>query len=334
MSQAGANSSNGGGGTPGIIPGGPLFSNLGFAYDSGTGTFSVTGATASLSSSNPATIVLPSRTVPGHFTTYTVTADQSFTDGDLGTLVPQVWNWNPAGASMGDTPFFIYAFADDSGAIQFALATEPHYEITSSVICSNGGTTTANRYDFYQIQGTNADAGTQKPCLCIGSFRMQFSGTSWTVQTLSNTDGAGLFQENIRYSIPVSVLGANANSWIVADAGSPSVTATDYDYWMNKDGIVSIFLNMGLTPAAPNFDIFLVVSPWTKRATSSGFAYLDTSRTVLSQASPVTWMTYSDPAVPSAFRFQDQTANDITNSSVTGVSILFSTISFNMAQPA
>jgi hypothetical protein len=223
---------------------GLYYDNLGISYSSPT--FTIHGANGrTLSSSNPAVIVLPSKASPGQFTRYNITANQSF-DDDSGTsdIINNLFGCTSGRAITDDMPFFIYAVVNDNeNAIAFMISRIPGKSL-SPPAASIGvpGTPGANLsrafFAFNSITTTSYD---QNPCFCIGSFRMQMSASNdWTVQALAtgnvngnSGDGIGAYQNGIEFTVPLGHFGASTGSWTKPNGGTPPVfsSLTRYVYF-------------------------------------------------------------------------------------------------------
>lgn len=216
------------------------FENLGISYNAGTGIFTVKGAQADLSATNYATIYLPSKATPGVFTRYTVTANQDFIDDNgASEIIGNLFGWTTGVAITVDVPFFIYAVSNDAeNDIQFMLGRYPHQQLSSSTIGTPASASADAEGDMWAFDSITTSEYDQNPCVCIGSIRMRMSASDdWTVQTLSNTDGIGQYQNTISFTIPLGQLGANSGTVTVANGGTaPVFSTTTSSYYIYKDG--------------------------------------------------------------------------------------------------
>ncbi len=230
---------------------GIYWENLGINYNAGTGVFTIRSASGSdLSSSNPGIIVLPSKATPGNFTTYSVTANQDFID-DVGAseIIGNLFGLTTGIAYTQDIPFFIYAVTNDAeDTISFMISRIPH--ATSAPASANIGTPAAANADtqgsFFSFNSVTVGDYDTNPCACIGSFRMRMSASDdWTVQTLSNSDGIGLFQEGILFNFVVGTFGAASGTFLFANGGTaPVFTTNTYNYSISKTGMCNININL------------------------------------------------------------------------------------------
>ena len=224
-----------------------LYSNLGIAYNGGTGVFKITSESgAALSATNYATIKLPSIANPGLLVTYTVTADQSFID-DVGAsnIIGNLFGYTTGIAITDDVPFFIYAVAKtDETAIAFMLSRVPHKPISPAAanIGVPGTPGTNAQTSMFSIPAITAADYAVSPCVCVGAIRMKMSAANdWTVQTLSTvtkTEGIGAFLEENLFNIPLGQLGANASTVTRNNGGTAAVFgAVLAQYFIKKNGI-------------------------------------------------------------------------------------------------
>lgn len=226
----------------------PGVTNIGIAYSGGT--FTVRSANgSSLSGTNIGYVTLQSKGTPGNLVTIAVTADQTFTDGSGGGLdnarfgVTTGVNW------AQDMPYFLYAVMDNTeAAIAFMISRNPCATVSpaSTGISKSGSIINVNQADFFCLPNVTITDYDVNPCLCIGSFRMQFAGAtdSWTVQTLNTTDGIGNFNDQIVFTFPTGQNGAASGTYILAGAGTePTWTTNAMVYSIQKNGLVKYNFN-------------------------------------------------------------------------------------------
>ncbi len=228
---------------------GPYWDNLGIALASGV--FTVQGALGrSLSSANPAYVVLPSASTPGEFVKYTVTADQSFID-DVGSseIIDNLFGATTGVAWANALPFFLYAVGNDAEtAVAFMLCRRPH--ITVSPAAANIGApddaVADAEGDFWSIDNIDESLYDANPCMCIGSFRMTMTTSDdWTVQAIdAEIDGIGAFQENNLLTYVVAQNGAAAANFLIANGGTaPTFSTLQMFYKIEKAGYATVFMN-------------------------------------------------------------------------------------------
>lgn len=224
---------------------GPYWDNIGINYSSPT--FTVRGARGvSLSSVNPGTVVLPSKSVKGAFNKYTVTADQTFIDDTGSSQIVGNRFGLPTGVAYADSiPFYIYAVTNDAETtVAFMISRIPHAVVSPAI--ANIGTqisATANTQGaFYALPNITISEYDANPCYCIGSFRMTMSAADdWTVTALDDGDGLGLYQEFRQFTVPTGVFGAATGTYFLANAGTaPIFTTNIYRYYVEKSGYVSL----------------------------------------------------------------------------------------------
>jgi hypothetical protein len=240
-------------------------SNLGIAYSSGT--FTVQGATASLSSTNPAYITLPSRATPGLQNTFTVTANQTFTDATgTNTLGNSLFGFTTNIAYAQDVPFYIYFAADNTDSNgTFFISRVPHRTVcpTAGNIGQSGNTLASTQGSFFALAAITAANFASQPCICIGAFRMRYTSSAvpWTVQTLTDgstpslavnlqADGIGCFHEGTRFQVATGQFGAATGSFFANNGGTaPAWTTQSYNYTIHKNGFVRFDIS-GATSSA------------------------------------------------------------------------------------
>jgi hypothetical protein len=223
--------------------------NLGIAYSAGTFTVQGYNGTA-LSATNPARIWLQSRATPGRLTQYTVTANQTFTDGSAGQIDNMRWGVTINVDWANDCPFYLYAVTNDAeNAIAFMITRIPNLTTSPAAasIGKAGAVVNVGQGDFFSLANITVTDYDTNPCICLGSFRMQFAGgtNSWTVQTLNTAgDGIGNFNENTTFTYPEGQNGAVVTHF-VQDGSAPVWDTRVYTYMVTKTGFVSVALFYG-----------------------------------------------------------------------------------------
>jgi len=226
------------------------YSNLGINYNSGTGSFSVQGSTASLGASNPGYVTLPSKTTPGTLVTIALTANQNFTDASgTSEIVSNLFGFTSGVAIAVDVPFFIYAVLNSAeNAVQFMCGRTPHKTVAPAAgnIGFPGTPGTNAQTSLFSFDTITAANYATQPCLCIGSFRMQMSsGNDWTVQTLASTDGVGRFNDNTFFTIPLGQFGANSSTLTVPNGGTAATFASTLGrYQIKHNGICHLDISL------------------------------------------------------------------------------------------
>ena len=229
--------------------------NIGISYSSGTGVFTVRGANAALSASNPGYITLQSKSTPGELVTITVTADQSFIDDNgASEIIGNLFGVTTGVAWGEDMPFFIYAVLNDAeDTIAFMISRDPSAAVSPAAanIGDPGDPVADAQGDFWSIDTVTEADYESNPCLCIGAFRMRMSASDdWTVQTLSNSDGIGQFHEGTRFLFPTGQNGAASGTYIKSNAGTePTWSGGGWSYDIDKTGTVR-YKFIGITGVA------------------------------------------------------------------------------------
>jgi len=224
---------------------GIYYDNLGMSYSGGT--FTILGADGrSLSSSNPGVVVIPSKSTPGVFVEYQITADQSFEDA-AGTsdITNNLFGTTTSIAWAQDCPFFIYAVANNAeDSAQFMISRIPH--ATSSPSTANIGApddaVADTQGSFWSLSNIDETLYDENPCVCLGSFVMQKDASDdWTVQTLSNSDGFNRYQEDVYFTYPTNQNSAAVGTHWISNAGTEPQFATEqYAYKITKSGYIWI----------------------------------------------------------------------------------------------
>lgn len=215
--------------------------NLGITQSAGTTlTVNASNGTA-LSASNPAYVTLQSLTNPGRLITYKITANQLFTQAQLGNNlfgITTAVNW------LQDMPFYLYAVSNANAgenAIAFMIARVP--SATSSPIAGligqNGNTNASTALSMFSLTSITAADYASSPCLCLGCFRMQYTGSTalWTIQTLNKQDGIGNFFDGYIFIMPTGQNGATSGSYFSNNGGTAPTWASQllsYQIYKNR----------------------------------------------------------------------------------------------------
>lgn len=223
------------------------WSNLGVSYSAGT--FTVRGADADLSATNPASVTFQSKSTPGELVTVQVTANQDFID-DAGAseIIGNLFGLTTSIAYDEDMPFFIYAVInDDEDAVAFGISRSPIMQ-TSSGSAAIGTPAAANAdgqgsiFLFNSVTVTEYD---NNPVVLLGSIRMQMSASDdWTVQTLTKFDGIGQFQLQRIFTGVEGQFGADASSFFSDSAGTgtqPTFSGgSSYSWMLDINGYITV----------------------------------------------------------------------------------------------
>lgn len=215
-----------------VVPG--TFRNLGIAYNGGTGVFSITASDGSaLSASNPAYVVIPSKTTPGTLKTYTITTTYSFID-DVGAsqIIGNLFGLTTSIATDQDIPFLLYFVANDAETAVTPMISRKPFTTFSPAAADIGKPSSAiadTNFAFWAMDDsiTVGDYDTN-PVIRVGIFRMRMSNLDdWTVQTLNyssgNVDGIDTNISDRVWSMPTSQFGA-ASGQLMANNGGTAPT--------------------------------------------------------------------------------------------------------------
>lgn len=236
------------------------YSNLSMAY--AAGTFTVQGATAALSASNPAYVTFQNPTTPGLLQTAQVIANQTFTDaagtGNINTWRGGVPPTNTAnGGTSGnwdqDMPFFLYAILGSTNDVAFAFSRDPRAKVSPAAtsISKTGTILNVDQKDFFLLPGGTIVNYANRPCVCVGGFRMRNvvtgggTGINYTVQALTTSDGIGQFHEGIVFNFPKGV-NDNFPATYFSNAFTtlPAFTDNAYYYTIGRDGSCRVDVNL------------------------------------------------------------------------------------------
>ena len=228
----------------------PYVENLGIDYNGGTGVFSIQGAQAALSSTNPGYVGIPSKADPGEINVFEITADQNFID-DVGAseIIGNLFGLTTSIAYAQDLPFYIYAVVnDDEDAVAFMISRIPHRTSAPAVgvIGAPDDAVADTQGSFWSLENIDETLYDTNPCVCIGSFRMQMSASDdWTVQTLDNADGIGQFQEGRNFTFSTGQFGSSTGTFMLPNGGTaPVFTTNNYQWTIDRTGFINIIYQL------------------------------------------------------------------------------------------
>lgn len=268
----------------------PSFDNFGLVQTSTTLKLTSSTGTAFNSTTNKGFVTLPSFTTPGIYKIYTVTADITVTQANIGNnlfglttgISYQDWNSNPI-----SLPMFIYAVANYGATgpspapetlVSFFLSRFPNTTISpvAGNIGKSGTTLCSTQGSFFAMDSsiTVADYASS-PCQCIGSVRMNYTGTAWTFTALASSDGIGLFQEGVYFTCPAGQFGASSGTFFAPNGGtapvfSPSLGGTQMNVNRNNTYQYDLALGNPTTHGATGGDLQLA-GPYVKGGGCQGY---------------------------------------------------------------
>lgn len=260
---------------------GGIAENIGIAYNSGTGVFSVQGGDGNaLSSTNPGYINIQSKVTPGKQLKIAVTANQTFID-DVGSseIIGNLFGLVTGVAATNTIPFFIYAVINDSdNAIAFMISRFPNTRISpvSAKIGKSGSAVADSQGSFFSLANITVTDYDSNPCVSIGSFRMTMSASDdWTVTTLDFQDGIGCFQEDRQFTWGTGLWG-NASGKYYADNGgtAPSFSTNNIGYWIDRNNQMQFstqFTNATAGVGAVNLQLCV---PYTMEGVAVGSCFV------------------------------------------------------------
>lgn len=219
--------------------------NIGIAYNSGTGVFTVQGGDGNaLSATNPGYINIQSKSVPGKQIKVAVTANQSFID-DVGSseIIGNLFGLTTGVAATNVIPFFIYAVLNDSeNAIAFMISRYPNTRISpvNTKIGKSGSAVADTQGSFFSLANITVTDYDSNPCLSIGSFRMTMSASDdWTVSTLTFSDGIGCFQESTSFTWGSGLWGAASGKYFKSNGGTaPTFSSNNLSYFVDRTNFI------------------------------------------------------------------------------------------------
>lgn len=225
-----------------------MVENLGIAYSSGTGTFTVQGADGTaLASTNPGYVVIPSKANPGRMVKFTLTANQTFIDDNgASQIIGNLFGLTTSIAAAVDIPFYLYAVMDDTEAsVAFMISRFPNASTSpvNTKIGKSGSAVASTQGSFFSLANITVTSYDQNPCVSIGSFRMRMSNLNdWTVQTLNNTDGIGKFQEGVQFAVPPGQFGNASGKYFQNNGGvAPGFTTSGFVYYMYMTNCIQYY---------------------------------------------------------------------------------------------
>lgn len=226
----------------------PGSANLGITNTSGT-TLTVNSSNGTtLSATNPAYITLQSLANPGQLKTYTITANQSFTQSNISNngfnITKTINHANPI-------PFFLYAVSNaqnGENTIAFMVSTYPNTTISpvAGKIGKSGSAVANTQGSFFSLANVTVADYASSPCLCIGSFRMTYvaSGTNWTITTFDRGDGIGEFQLDRKFTMSpgqYTALTIDPSKYFIDNSGTAPAFATNNNgYWINRNNFINL----------------------------------------------------------------------------------------------
>lgn len=182
--------------------------NIGFDYNSGTGTFSITSDDGTaLSSSNPGYVVIWTResTDPGKLVTIPITANVSFLDAASGSseIVNNLFGLTTGLAYGRDLPFAVKAvLSDDETSVAWCLSRNI-FGLTSPAAANIGAPDDAvanAQNDYWSFDNLDETLFESNPALNVGTIYMRMSASDdWTVQGLYSSSSGSNYPSNSLY---------------------------------------------------------------------------------------------------------------------------------------
>jgi hypothetical protein len=219
--------------------------NIGIAQSAGT-TFTVQSSSgAAFSTRNAGYITLQSLANPGQLKLYRITANQSFTQAQVGnTLFGLTSTGSGGAATVVDIPFYLYAASNANAGentVSFFICRVPHRTTApvAGLIGQSGNTLASTQNGFFSLAAITASDYASAPCICIGSFRMRYATALWTIQSLVVSDGVGQFNDSTAFVVPLGQFGAIANSYYSGATAPLTVGGlNNFAYYVSRSGFL------------------------------------------------------------------------------------------------
>lgn len=222
--------------------------NAGMTYSAST--FTITGANGSaLGARNPLFVTVPSKTNPGRWLVFRKTTAYSFIDDSGASQIAGNTFGTTAGVVQAIMPFFLYWVLNDAETDVTPMISRYPNSSTSPVAARIGKPSSAiadfnNAFWALDDSITVADYESN-PCVSYGSFRMQKTTgatNDWTVQTLNNGDGWGMFQEDTQFGVSAGQFGNAAGKYFLDNGGTaPAFTISGLVYYLNMQNEMSYY---------------------------------------------------------------------------------------------
>jgi hypothetical protein len=220
-----------------------FFSNLSFTHAAGTLTLAGGDGTA-LSATNPGYVIMGSNATAGRLVIHEITANDTLTVSDL---TNNIFGTTAAVAWGNDLPMYVGFMADSSDAnLEPVLCRLPNLDQSPAASADIGDPSAAAADKELSVFAWNdiTEADYQDKSIgMIGSLRAtKDGGDAWTLVAMDVLDGAGKWQENRVFSLPLGQNGAAAGKHM-ADNGGTAAQFTDvagYQYTIRKNGTVQV----------------------------------------------------------------------------------------------
>lgn len=211
--------------------------NLGLFYAAGTAT--IKGADGNdLSATNPGYVTIRSNVTEGVIITYTMTANFTFDDaaGAASVFAGSLFGMTTGDTTTTDrqTPFYLYAMADDTDAnLSFFCCRYPGQNTASTTSPGNlydaaAGTAATYRSPMsLEVLGVSLADYSGNQATMIGSFTMLINGADdWVIQPLGSVTGIGKYLGNGNLVHSKGIMGQAANSYFLANGGTAPTDTT------------------------------------------------------------------------------------------------------------
>lgn len=266
----------------------PRYENLGITYDGGTGVFTIRGAEADLSTSNPGYVTLFLDSGFANYRRFRITSNFSFQDANgTSDIIGNLFGLTSGRAHANTIPFFIYAVINDAeDTIQFAISRAPNTRLSPSV--ANSGSPASATADimgaFFYLNSVTLGDYDGNSCVNLGGFQMTMDASDdWTVNALTVSDGFGKYFEATGFTMSPGHYGADAGNYFAANGGTaPIFNFADTIYKINaqRNLFELYFAFLNCTTAGVGAVLLTMAVPYPFDAVSTRTLVIGTGRRV------------------------------------------------------
>jgi len=220
-----------------------FFWNLSFTHSAGTLTLAGSDGTA-LSATAPGYVVMPSNATQGRMVLHKIVANDTLTVSDL---TGNLFGTTTAIAWADELPLYIGFMADSSDAnLEPIIMRIPHAKVSpaSSANIGDPSSATADLQSSLFAWNDITEGNYQSMQIgLIGSLTATKAVTTnaWTLDALTDNDGAGRWNDNRVFAVPAGHNGAGAGKWFVQSSGTaPGFSSSVAKYRLSRDGKIQV----------------------------------------------------------------------------------------------
>lgn len=308
-----------------------LPANLAFSKAANTTTFTGSDGTA-LSSTNKATFWINHPSTRSNLVQISLVNPWQVIDaGGANDMAGNSFGTS-AGAWSTDMPWYIYLVVNDTadgGAIALSRVPNRTTAPVAGKCATRGSAVASTQGSFYFLDEVIAGVPTAptvanfdtNPCVCVGGLRVQKAAANdWVIQTPDNSDGIGLFHDNVGFTYPTNQNGAtpvtNANTHFVETAGFPGWTSQNWFYSINRLGDVDFnSITGGLTANGVNAtDIVMTLPLQSLNFSNQICGWFGVT------GSPLPWLAaaVNGSSSVASFKWESASSAFLTNADITG----------------